>query len=216
MSTKSATPLDRKELPQKDRIAAIAAELFAERGYRGITNREIAAAVGLGLGTVHHHVGTKPELYQLVYRSFCEEVDSFLCKLLQQITEAPPVGEEALHKLLNEVVSETVDFLRMRPVLVRFLMRHQTECSDDFADMGPGLSRGLYDTILGFLEKAKEEGTITLKVHPSWFLRGIYLLLFGYFGLENSRNAPEDAPKDCEGLKQFLYTYICEMLDLKW
>jgi len=215
MSTNNASALDRKELTQRDRIVAVAAELFAERGYRGVTIREIAAAVGRGLGTVHHHVGTKPQLYQQVYQSIFEQVASFLQGLLQQITEVPPVGKEALHKLLKEVVSETVEFCAMRPALVRFLVRHQTECRDDFPNMDPGLSTELYDTILAFLEGAKEEGTITLKVHPTWFLRGIYLILFGYFGLGDPHNAPEDGLKDFEELKQFLYIYICEMLDVE-
>jgi len=200
---------------QKDRIVAIAAELFAERGYRGITNREIAAAVGLGLGTIHHHVGTKPSLYQQAYESLSREADGFLRGVLSRISTSPLVGNEACHQFLLEVIDELVEFVRARPVLVKFLLRHHTESRDDFADSGPSLSTDLYETILHLLEAANQEGTTQLKAHPSWLLKGLGFLLFGYFALGSQGSRSKDTQMDYEQFKQFLYTYLCEMLGLQ-
>jgi AcrR family transcriptional regulator len=40
--------------------------LFAEKSYDGVTTRELAAAAGLNIATVHHHLGTKGEVYRWV------------------------------------------------------------------------------------------------------------------------------------------------------
>jgi AcrR family transcriptional regulator len=69
-----------------------ARRLFAERGYDGVTNKEIASAAGLTAGAMYHYVESKIDLYvavdddvkDLIYGRFQEAVASsstFLGKL---------------------------------------------------------------------------------------------------------------------------------------
>ena len=66
-----------------------ARRLFAERGYGGVTNKELAAASGITTGALYHYVESKLDLYvavhhdmqRLVYGRFVEAVaasDTFL------------------------------------------------------------------------------------------------------------------------------------------
>jgi AcrR family transcriptional regulator len=47
---------------QKDRIRRKAAQLFAKRGYHGTGVQELSEAVGLGRGSLYHHIGSKEAL----------------------------------------------------------------------------------------------------------------------------------------------------------
>jgi AcrR family transcriptional regulator len=50
----------------RERILAAAGELFAARGLRGATMREIAARAGTNLASAHYHFGSKEALYLAV------------------------------------------------------------------------------------------------------------------------------------------------------
>lgn len=61
-----------------------ARRLFAERGYGGVTNKDVAAAAGITTGALYHYVESKLELYvgvhrdmqRRVYGRFVEAVDA--------------------------------------------------------------------------------------------------------------------------------------------
>ncbi len=76
-------PLPSKhKLPAIERRAAIIAaaiDLFAQKGFRGTTTREIAAAVGVSEPVLYQHFATKSELYTAI-------VDHMIAELM---AEAP-------------------------------------------------------------------------------------------------------------------------------
>ena len=51
------------ETPTAERIAEIAASLFAERGYAAVSMREIASAVGMKAASLYNHFADKESLY---------------------------------------------------------------------------------------------------------------------------------------------------------
>ncbi|MBW1788665.1 MAG: CerR family C-terminal domain-containing protein [Deltaproteobacteria bacterium] len=59
----------RKEISTKDRILDEAEGLFAQKGYRGVTVREITQKAGCNLASVNYYFGSKHDLYQEVFRS---------------------------------------------------------------------------------------------------------------------------------------------------
>ena len=52
----------------KDRVIAAASALFAERGFRGTTVRDIAQRARVNLAAAHYHFGSKESLYLEVLR----------------------------------------------------------------------------------------------------------------------------------------------------
>jgi AcrR family transcriptional regulator len=50
----------------RERLLAAAAELFAERGFRGATMRAIASRAGTNLAAANYHFGSKQKLYREV------------------------------------------------------------------------------------------------------------------------------------------------------
>jgi len=65
-ATAGSRPLS--DLTARARIRDVAVELFASRGYRGTTIRDVAAEAGVSPGLVQHHFGTKEGL-----REACDE-----------------------------------------------------------------------------------------------------------------------------------------------
>ena len=62
-------PQDRREL-----IVATAAEMFARKGIRATTVREIGDAVGLLSGSLYHYFGSKDEIVQEILMDFLDVI----------------------------------------------------------------------------------------------------------------------------------------------
>ncbi len=84
------------------RILGAAERLFARKGYRGVSLRDLARACGVRMFTVQHHFGSKLELYQEVQRRRDREVEALLGRILAE--ERSPTA------LVERVVDELFDF----------------------------------------------------------------------------------------------------------
>ena len=71
MSTPAAV---RAGSERRDQILAIAAELFAERGFAATTVREIADSAGILSGSLYHHFDSKESMVEELLRTFLEEI----------------------------------------------------------------------------------------------------------------------------------------------
>ena len=67
------------KLPATERRAAIlvsAIDLFAQRGFRGTTTREIVAAAGVSEPVIYQHFATKSELYTAIVDHMIEDLQT--------------------------------------------------------------------------------------------------------------------------------------------
>jgi AcrR family transcriptional regulator len=81
----------RHKLPAIERRAAILAsaiDLFAQKGFRGTTTREIAAAAGVSEPVIYQHFATKSELYTAI-------VDHMIADLASKASEFDKLREAA-------------------------------------------------------------------------------------------------------------------------
>ena len=89
-----------------ERIVSLAADLFAQHGFHGVTTRQIAAAAQLNIATVHHHVGTKGELYARVLDRMQREENELAARFLEALDGAIAQGAAALRTLLISTADE--------------------------------------------------------------------------------------------------------------
>jgi AcrR family transcriptional regulator len=59
---------------RRDQILAIAATLFAERGFKNTTVRDIADAAGILSGSLYHHFDSKESMVDEILRTFQDEL----------------------------------------------------------------------------------------------------------------------------------------------
>jgi TetR/AcrR family transcriptional regulator, cholesterol catabolism regulator len=93
----SAAPPTRPALRQRydrrqERVVAIAAELFAERGYAATSMTDLSEATGLAAGGLYHYIGSKK---QLLFR-ICDEL---MEPLLAEARAIVDTGEPAVMQL---------------------------------------------------------------------------------------------------------------------
>lgn len=90
------TLLRARENPESPeaRILHSAQHLFAQKGYKGTTTRDIVEAAGVNIATLHYFWGSKEELWNAANYVLHEEVKDYMGKLLQEV--APLSPREAL------------------------------------------------------------------------------------------------------------------------
>ncbi|GEM_PF-196701 len=96
--------------------------LFAERGYRALTMREIAKGLGVSTGTLYHYFDSKEELFiQLMdYLSLQDTGERALTELGH-----PPTLAERILVVMDCVLSDEEHF-RQQDLLTAEFYRHQT------------------------------------------------------------------------------------------
>jgi AcrR family transcriptional regulator len=135
-------PADAAVTPTRERIVAVATELFAARGHDAVGLREIATAVGVDVATVHHHVGSKAALRDAVFERMFEAERVALHTAARAGREQVAAGGEpvaALHAFLDAYL----EFLESHPEVTALWLRRWLE-PDAHTDLDAAYSRPLY------------------------------------------------------------------------
>jgi len=98
--TKSAGP---EKSARRDDVVRLAGQLFAEKGYRATTVREIAEAAGILSGSLYHHFDSKESIGDEILAGFLDEI-------LADYRAAVASGDDA-RSVLEQIVRSTSDTL---------------------------------------------------------------------------------------------------------
>jgi AcrR family transcriptional regulator len=110
----------------RTRILDRAERLFARRGYRGVSVRELSRACGVRPFTIQHHFGSKPGLYQAVLSRWDDEILARVGAVVSSHSD--------LATIVEKVVEELFDFFLEKRDWVTLLVR---------AALGEGLAKGI-------------------------------------------------------------------------
>jgi len=102
-------PAEEAKVPTKDKILDAAEELFAERGYYGVSIRDITKHAGVELALANYHFGPKEELFRHVIARRAEENSSRQMASLHRAISAAggcPPSVEALVRAFCEPMFE--------------------------------------------------------------------------------------------------------------
>jgi AcrR family transcriptional regulator len=129
-ATAKATAPGAKPLPRddedgtRDRILRTAERLFAERGFNGVSVRELAAAAQVNIASIGYHFKNKEGLLSEVYRRHCEPmIEERLRGLaassrLSGEARVAAIIEAFIRPALQQVeVEDGATFIRLRAVL---------------------------------------------------------------------------------------------------
>jgi AcrR family transcriptional regulator len=201
-----------------ERILAAATLLFAERGYHGVSTREIAQAAGLNIATVNYHLGSKLELYRAVFeRIYLQEravVAAFVNDIELEVLRSPALLRDVFIQLIDALVTMTLEHPSTPRLWIwRWLEQHSTQDRID-ADF----SLPLFQMVASLLQQAMAFGTIRPDIDIPLFLKSFSWLIYSYLmsgplDWQVARANPLDAHQIAE-FKTFLHRYMCRMLDL--
>jgi AcrR family transcriptional regulator len=108
------------------RVLDRAERLFSQKGYRGVSLRELADACGVRPFTIQHHFGSKLGLYGTV---LCRWDDEVFARVSSKMA-----GQREFPVLVEEIVDELFDLLLSKRAWVALNVR---------AELGEGLPKGI-------------------------------------------------------------------------
>ncbi len=160
----------------KLRLIKVAMRMFADKGYDGITVRDISAAADVSVGLINHHFGSKEGLREAVDRYFIEQFEEVLF-------EARPVPSNE-----DEGIAQSVEFTE------NWINRH----IDDWdltkaymrrallegSDWGSGLFDRFYNVVRTAVDRSDADGKIRPDVDRLWLPLLVMYLELGTLLLE--------------------------------
>ena len=89
------------ERPAKERMLDAAEQLFAVRGYYGVSLRDITQEAGVDVALVSYHFGSKRDLFAAVFHRRAEVLNCERQQLLEEICEAARPGAPTLDAIVG-------------------------------------------------------------------------------------------------------------------
>lgn len=148
---RKADPQENQPEP-KERIFSSALQLFQEKGYSGVSIRDIMAAADVTQATIYHHFGDKKGLYKAIVAQTLEDI-------LRELRRA------ALSSYFENQLSEMlIIFYRYRKVGVGTLLYEMTTHEDftvkDLQLVGSIMNNGWRSTVERVVRDAMRRGEI--------------------------------------------------------
>lgn len=177
------------EAGTKRRILQAARALFAERGFKGATVRDICKAAGANAAAVCYHFGGKEELYVAVLHDYMKDMVRRFPRDLGVTPQSTP--QERLRAFVRSHLSQTAGGEGLGDErLGRLLMQEILEPSEHFSvifEHDGQRSRQLLLDIVGLLLPGADEMTVSRCASS---IIG-QCLLFDFFRKTITRMAPE-------------------------
>jgi len=117
-------------------ILDAALEAFAEAGFEAMSVRELTRRLGVSHNLVHHHFGSKQDLWRAAIDYGIGSTASELAELLSR-----SIGSPRSRQVLHQVLENAIALLTKRPEVARIF-------ADESARSGPRLDY-LYEQFLG-------------------------------------------------------------------
>ena len=150
----SPRPTGKPRLNNEDRRTSIvdtACKLFAERGFRGTTTREIAAAVGVTEPVIYEHFKTKRDLYTAIIAS---KAQAGLAQVEALATKYAAVEDDRgfFTELGEQIVAKD-------PMFIRLLLYSSLE-GHELRDLFYEQNYNCFDIIARYIERRIESGAM--------------------------------------------------------
>jgi AcrR family transcriptional regulator len=166
-------PIGEEPRRRNDRRRAIldaATELFADRGYGGVSVQDIADAAGTHKTTVLYHFATKDALHEAV-------LDEALGRLATVMREF--LSGELRRDRLAYLLDQNQSFFAAHISLARLLQRELLEPAGSEAYL-ERFVEPIYRPAVKSIERAIKAGAIRA-IDPAFFIHDLHTQLIGYF-----------------------------------
>lgn len=191
----------------RDIILDSAERHFAERGFDGVSVREIAADAGLkNQASLYHHFQNKRALYEAVLSRGMEPI--------VDIVAASAVRADPATGSFESVLDHVVDYLAEHPHLPRLIQRAALDDSDYLRDAVGRALRPLYAEGMTVLAQADGPWQPEDYFHLG---ASLYQMIFGYFANAQLFGAVAEAdplaPVAIERQRRFLRTAVAQLMN---
>ena len=161
--------------------------LFWQRGYRGVSIRDIAAETGVLPGSLHHCYGGKRELFLEALRHYdCEHREKPLAELAKL-----PSPRKAISEVFERAVAQVLDEGSRDGCLTVNAALELGAHDCEVADIAARAFRGMEEFLRGCIERGQDLGEIPAHVDAVETSRELLAMFLGIRVL--SRTRPQEA-----------------------
>lgn len=161
----------------KERLVGVAMQLFAEKGFDGVTVRDISTAAGVSVGLINHHFGSKDGLREAVDRHFLSQFEEALVVRPLDTRDAEERGADALVEWTEEWIDRHIGEWS---VSTAYMRRALLEGSD----WGSNLFERFYQVTRTNVDRLDAEGRLRPDVDRLWLPLLIMYMELGTLLLE--------------------------------
>jgi TetR/AcrR family transcriptional regulator len=153
----------------RNAVLTAAERLFAEQGFAATSMRDISNASGVSHPLIHHHFGSKDDLYQAVKQ-----------RLVEGYAKRFPNAAKAVNRPLNIAAEmrRIMDYIGGSPMLLRLCARTHVEGDNQ---VWPG-EPTILDTLRRRIEVSQRRGLIRADLEPKYL--SVMIIGIVYFWLE--------------------------------
>jgi DNA-binding response OmpR family regulator/AcrR family transcriptional regulator len=143
----------------RDAILEAAAELFADRGYEGMTMKEIARQVGIHASSIYAHFRNKEELLLQIYRSVLNGHLHLVSEHVG-IADGTHSMKDRLDSLLRSVVQFQLKEMSKMKIYIRLLLMPSGYLGQDTRDMLLKLEQAEHRMFAAIIQTGMDRGEI--------------------------------------------------------
>src|SRR6266403_4505681 len=165
----------RRPTDTRDRVLQVAQALFAERGYRGTSLRDIAKRIGIKAPSLLHHFPSKEQLYVAVLDKIFEGMEESA-----QVVLGGADGSTFQHRCRTAIVG-AIDYIAASPASMRIIWREMTEESGVGRMLFKRRVPPLFAMGVNFIFRGQREGEFRDGVDPFHFLLSLNSITIGFF-----------------------------------
>jgi len=163
----------RRQPDTRDRVLQVAQALFAERGYRGTSLRDIAKRIGIKAPSLLHHFPSKQQLYLAVLDKMFES--------LEDAANAIAWGKGSRQERMRQAVGNAIDFIASHSDFVRIMWKEMADESGIGRQVLKRRVPPLFSTAVNFIFRGQREGEFRSEVDPLHFMWSLNSITIGYF-----------------------------------
>lgn len=148
----------------KEKILKAATKLISQKGFDGVSLRDISRESGANLNSIRHHFGSKDDLLETVFQQFDHSVFSSPLRLIE---DAPQNKEEFRLKFslfLNEVFTQLMEQRELFRVV--FHEGHRCKSVINYVPQ--------QEKIISFIEEAQKKGIVSKSIQAK-MISGVFM-----------------------------------------
>ena len=157
---------------KREQILLAAEQVFAKRGFKGTTTREVAQEAGIASSLIFYYFKNKVALYEAVFQNFFEQLED----LMQQNLS---LDLDRLGKLRNFLFTVT-DFASSHRNMMRILLREIIDNGRIVQKVARDYFKPLYEIGVDFLKEGQREALFK-EVDPLHYIHSFIGMNFFYF-----------------------------------
>ena len=160
------------DINKKEDILLAAEHVFAEKGFKGTTIREVARRAGVANSLIFYYFKDKDVLYEAVFQHAFDQFED----LLQQ-----SLGTELDHLTkLKKIIFACIDLSSKHRNMMKMTTRELLDNGNVAEKLNKNFFEPLYDVAIKFFEEGKKEALFR-DIDPLHFLHSMIGMLAFYF-----------------------------------